>query len=127
MRDTDKEREQEESEQDVLGAFYIIGKQPHESVSGWIALDKRMDEFLEMVFEEMEYTLQVEVKDHNMYNLYFVDTSKNNSLNSVPDQKAFEYVRQLEPILVMLVHKDIDTSAVVSHPRYQDWLEENDV
>ncbi|MDF1540749.1 MAG: hypothetical protein P1Q69_17770 [Candidatus Thorarchaeota archaeon] len=127
MRDADKEKESEDSEQDALGAFYIIGKQPHESMSGWIALEERVDEFLEMIFEEMEYTLQVEVKDQNMYDLYFVDTSKNNTLNPVPDQKAFEYVREQEKILVMVLHKEVDTSVVVSHPRYQDWLEENDV
>jgi len=126
MRDTDKEIEPKDSEQDALGAFYIIGKQPHESMSGWIALEDRMDEFLETIFEEMEYTLQVEVKNQHMYDLYFVDTSRNNSLQHVPNQKVFESVKQLERISIMVLHKDVDVSAVVSHPRYQDWLTETD-
>lgn len=126
MRDADRETDTGDTSQDALGAFYIIGKQPHESMSGWIALEDRVDEFLETVFEEMEYTLQVEVKDQNMYNLYFVDTSKNNSLKPVSDQNVFEYVKKLERILVMVLHKDIDASKVESHPRYQDWLEETD-
>ena len=126
MRDSERERKPDESEQDALGAFYIIGKEPHESMSGWIALEERIDEFLETIFEEMEYTLQVEVKNQHMYDLYSVDTSKNSTLQHVPDQKVFETVKQLERISIMVLHKDVDVGAVVSHPRYQDWLAETD-
>ncbi|MHA1908230.1 MAG: hypothetical protein ACW98Y_13105 [Candidatus Thorarchaeota archaeon] len=126
MRDADKESELGDTDPDALGAFYVIGGKPSEVISGWIALDEGIDEFLETIFEEMEYTLQIEVKDQHMYDLYYVDSKKENTLTVVPDQQGFENVKQLEQIKVMVLHKDINKSDVENHPRFKDWLEESE-
>ena len=126
MRDTDKKREQSNSEPDAMGAFYVIGGKPNEVISGWIALEEGVDEFLETIFEEMEYTLQMEVKNQHMYDLYYVDSTKENHLTAVPDQKMFDYVKQLERIMVMVLHKEVDKSEVENHPRFINWLEESE-
>lgn len=126
MRDADNEREQGTPNPDALGAFYVIGEKPNEVISGWIALEDGKDEFLETIFEEMEYTLQIEVKDQHMYNLYFVDSSKKNKLTEVPDQESFDKIKKLEQIKVMILHKDIKITDVENHPRFKDWLEETE-
>ncbi|MFW9910240.1 MAG: hypothetical protein ACFFEF_16910 [Candidatus Thorarchaeota archaeon] len=126
MRDADKQSSVKESEQDSFGAFYVIGNQPNKSISGWIALEDGLDELLETVFEEMEFTLQVEVKDQDMYDVYYVDIKNNNKLTKVPDQKSYDYVKNLERILVMILHKDVLVSDVQNHPRFIDWLEETE-
>jgi hypothetical protein len=123
---TMRDAERENDDDDALGAFYVIGSKPSESISGWIALEQGKDEFLETIFEEMEYTLQIEIEDQHMYDLYYVDSKKKNQLIVVPDQKVYNHVKELESIMVMVLHKDINITEVENHPRFKDWLEETE-
>ncbi|MFW9920558.1 MAG: hypothetical protein ACFFED_13220 [Candidatus Thorarchaeota archaeon] len=126
MRDADNDDSSSTGEQDTLAAFYVIGKKPHEVISGWIALEEGLDEFRETIFEEMEFTLQTTVEKQNEYNLYFVDSKSKNSLSRIDDQSTFETLKKEEGIRLMLLHSSVDTKQVESHPRFHDWLEETD-
>jgi hypothetical protein len=126
MRDADDNRTDADEGQDALGAFYVIGAEPNEVISGWIALEDGIDEFFETVFEEMEFTLQVEVKDQKAYSLFYVDTGDRNALKRVVDDKAFDELKKLDKIFLMMLHHSINVKDVESNPRLKDWLEETD-
>jgi hypothetical protein len=126
MRDADDNRTDADEGQDALGAFYVIGEKPNEVMSGYIALEDGIDEFCETVFEEMEFTLQVEVKDQKAYSLFYVDTGDKNALKRVIDDKAFDELKKLDKIFLMMLHHSINVKDVESNPRLKDWLEETD-
>jgi len=126
MRDADKSTGGTASEQDTLAAFYVIGKNPNEVISGWIALEDGLDEFREIIFEEMEFTLQAKISKQDDYKLFFVDRATRNSLSPIGNQQAFEHLKKMDGIRLMLLHSSVDTKQVESHPRFQDWLEETD-
>lgn len=126
MRDADKDETSTSSGQDALGAFYVIGEKPNEVMSGLIALEEGIDEFRETVFEEMEFTLQVEVKDQNAYSLFYVDTGDKDTLKRVVDDSAFEELKKMDKIFLMMLHQSVNVKDVESNPRLKDWLEETD-
>ncbi|MBN2229028.1 MAG: hypothetical protein JW779_05495 [Candidatus Thorarchaeota archaeon] len=122
----DAESNPDIGEQDTLAAFYVIGKKPHEVISGWIALEDELDEFRKVIFEEMEFTLQIQVEKQNEYSFYYVDLKKKNSLSMIDNQALFEELKKTNNLRIMLLHNSIPIRQVETHPRFCDWLEETD-
>lgn len=107
---------------EVTANFFVLYKDESTWLHGWISMEYSFEEFLSLVQGEIEYSWDSEYADMADYIIFHIDLEDNNNLKEIKDNQYYQFVRQLQEIFIVVLHKDIKYRIIENIPPVFDWF-----
>lgn len=107
---------------EVTANFFVLYKDESTWLHGWISMEDSFEEFLSLVQGEIEYSWDSEYADMADYIIFHIDLEDNNNLKEIKDNQYYQFVRQLQEIFIVVLHKDIKYRIIENIPPVFDWF-----
>ena len=107
---------------ELTANFFILYKDEETWLDGWISLDPSLEEFISVIQEEIKYSWELENVDMANYRLFYIDLEDKNNLKEIIDDQYYQWVKQLEEIFIVVLHKDIKYRIIENIPPVFEWF-----
>jgi len=107
---------------EVTANFFVLYKDESTWLHGWISMEDSFEEFLSLVQGEIEYSWDSEYADMADYIIFHIDLEDNNNLKEIKDNQYYQFVRQLQEIFIVVLHKDIKYRIIENIPPVFEWF-----
>jgi len=107
---------------DVTANFFVLYKDEESWFDGWISMEKSLEEFISLIQEEIEYTWDIEHVDMTDYILFHIDLEDKNNLKEIKDNEYYQWVKQLNEIFIVVLHKEIKYRIIENIPPVFEWF-----
>ncbi len=107
---------------EVTANFFILYKDEETWLNGWISMEPSLEEFISVLREEIEYSWELEDVDMTNYLLFHIDLEDKNNLKEISDNEYYQWVRQLDEIFIVVLHKDIKYRIIENIPPVFEWF-----
>ena len=107
---------------EVTANFLVLYKDESTWLHGWISMEDSFEEFLSLVQGEIEYSWDSDYADMADYIIFHIDLEDNNNLKEIKDNQYYQFVRQLQEIFIVVLHKDIKYRIIENIPPVFDWF-----
>ena len=107
---------------EVTAKFFVLAKDESAYISGWIALEENLEQFISVLREEMQYAWNM--KDINMddYPIFHIDIEDNNRLKELNNNQDYQIVKNSKNIYLVILHKEIPYRIIENIPPVFNWF-----
>ena len=100
----------------------LLAKDESAYISGWIALEENLEQFISVLREEMQYAWNM--KDINMddYPIFHIDIEDNNRLKELNNNQDYQIVKHSKNIYLVILHKEIPYRIIENIPPVFNWF-----
>ena len=107
---------------EVTAKFFVLAKDESAYISGWIALEENLEQFISVLREEMQYAWNM--KDINMddYPIFHIDIEDNNRLKELNNNQDYQIVKHSKNIYLVILHKEIPYRIIENIPPVFNWF-----
>ena len=107
---------------EVTAKIFALDKDESTFLSGWIALEENLKQFISVLREEMQYTWNM--KDINMedYPIFHIDTEDKNRLKELNKNQDYQTVKKSKNIYIVILHKEIPYRIIENIPPVFNWF-----
>ena len=109
-------------ESELTANFFVLYKDEETWLNGWIALEPSLDDFISLLKEEIEYSWELEDVDMTDYILFHIDLEDKNNMKEINNDEYYNYVKQLNNIYIVALHKDIKYRIIENIPAVFEWF-----
>jgi len=89
---------------EAIALVRMIGGKPEHQVSSWVSMDKKLEDLIDLLFDEMENTIEIKASDREAYTLFYVDTIDGNRLKTVNNQQTYTVLRNSGRAVLTMIH-----------------------
>ena len=107
---------------ELTANFFVLYKDEETWLNGWIALESSLDEFISLLKEEIEHSWELENVDMTDYIIFHIDLEDKNNMKEIKNDEYYNYVRQLNEIYIVVLHKDIKYRIIENIPAVFEWF-----
>jgi hypothetical protein len=107
---------------EVTANFFVLYKDESTWLHGWISMEASFEEFLSLVQGEVEYSWGSEYADMTEYLIFHIDLEDKNNLKEIKDNQYYQYVRELQEIYIVILHRDIKFRIIENIPPVFEWF-----
>lgn len=107
---------------EVTANFFVLDKYESTWLNGWISMENSFEEFLSLIQSEIEKSWGSEYANITDYLIFHIDQEDKNNLKEIKDDQYYQYVRQLQEIFIVLLHKDIKFRIIENIPPVFEWF-----
>ncbi|MBY8988104.1 MAG: hypothetical protein KGD61_06585, partial [Candidatus Lokiarchaeota archaeon] len=101
---------------EVTANFFALYKDESTYLSGWIALDRTMNQFFSQLLEEINYSWDLEYQNIDDYAIFHIDTEDKNKLQEIINEQGYQTVKLSKNIYLVILHKEIPFRVVENLP-----------
>ena len=107
---------------ELTANFFVLYKDEETWLNGWISLEPSLDEFISLLKEEIEYFWELEDVDMTDYMLFHIDLEDKNNMKEIKNDEYYNYVKQLNDIYIVALHKNIKYRIIENIPAVFEWF-----
>ena len=107
---------------ELTANFFVLYKDEETWLNGWIALESSLDEFISLLKEEIEYSWELESVDMTDYMIFHIDLEDKNNMKEIKNDEYYNYVKQLNEIYIVVLHKNIQYRIIENIPAVFEWF-----
>ena len=107
---------------ELTANFFVLYKDEETWLNGWISLEPSLDEFISLLKEEIEYSWELEDVDMTNYILFHIDLEDKNNMKEIKNDEYYNYVKQLNDIYIVALHKNIKYRIIENIPAVFEWF-----
>ncbi len=107
---------------EVTANFFVLYKDEEAWINGWISMEASLEEFISMLQEEIEYSWELENVDMEDYLIFHIDLEDKNNLKEINDDNYYHWVKLLDEIFIVVLHKDIKYRIIENIPPVFEWF-----
>ena len=107
---------------EITANFFVLYKDEEAWLNGWISLEPSLEEFISILQEEIEYSWDLETAGMADYVIFHIDLEDKNNLKEIKDNEYYQFVRQHQEILIVVLHKDIQYRIIENIPPVFEWF-----
>ena len=109
----------------VTVKFFALYKDESTYLSGWIALDKTLNQFISILLEEINYSWNLNYQNMDDYTIFHIDIEDKNKLKEIKNEQGYQAVRNSKSIYLVILYKEIPFRIVENLPLVSVWFSEN--
>ena len=110
------------SSPEVTANFFVLYKDEETWINGWISMEPSLEEFISIVQEEIEYSWELGHIDIQEYLFFHIDLNDKNHLKEIKDDNYYQFIKRLDEIYIVILHKDIKYRIIENIPPLFEWL-----
>lgn len=109
----------------VTANFFALYKDESTYLSGWIALDRTLSQFISKLLEEINYSWDLNYQNMDDYAIFHIDTKDKNKLKEIKNEQSYQAVRNSKNIYLVILHKEIPFFIIENLSLVFDWFSED--
>ncbi len=107
---------------EVTANFFVLYKDESTWLHGWISMETSLEEFLTLIQGEIEYSWGSDYANMADYIIFHIDLEDNNNLKEIKDNEYYQYVKQLQEIYIVVLHRDCKYRIIENIPPLFEWF-----
>ncbi|MBY9010375.1 MAG: hypothetical protein KGD74_10970 [Candidatus Lokiarchaeota archaeon] len=107
---------------EVTAKIFALDKDESTFLSGWIALDRTLNQLISSLLKEINYTWESNYQNMDDYLIFYIDIEDKNKLKEIKNEKSYQTVRNSKNIYLVILHKEIPFRVVENLPLVFDWF-----
>ncbi|MFX1569287.1 MAG: hypothetical protein ACFFCV_13065 [Promethearchaeota archaeon] len=107
---------------EVTANFFVLYKDEEAWINGWISMEPSLEEFISILQEEIEYSWELEHIDMEDYLIFHIDLEDKNNLKEIKDENYYRWIKLLDEIFIVVLHKDIKYRIIENIPPVFEWF-----
>lgn len=107
---------------EVTANFFVLSKDESTWLHGWISMETSLEEFLTLIQGEIEHSWGSNCANMADYIIFHIDREDNNNMKEIKDNKYYQYVRQLQEIYIVVLHRDSKYRIIENIPPLFEWF-----
>ena len=120
-----KRIKQNQQSPEVTAKIYALEKDEIAFLSGWIALDRTLNQLTTSLLGEINYTWESNYQNLNDYVIFYIDIEDKNKLKEIKIEQIYRTVRNSKNIFLVVLHKEISSKIIENLPLVFEWFSKN--
>jgi hypothetical protein len=109
---------------EVTVNFFVLYRDEETWLDGWISMEHFLEEFKNLVQEEIEYSLGLENSHMKDYEIFHINTENKNNMKQIKNNDYYLWVRGIKEIFIVVLHRDIKYYIIENVPILYEWFME---